>query len=55
MWTRSIGGFSRLRDVGVPHEDLPQVAELAAGRGGNRNNPRVASAAEIAALLETIW
>lgn len=51
----SIGGFSRLRDVGVPHEELPQVAELAAGRSGNRNNPRFASATAIAALLETIW
>jgi len=29
-----LGGFERLRDFDVPEEDLPRVAEAAAGRAG---------------------
>jgi maleylacetate reductase len=56
--TRSLavlGGFNRLRDFGVPEEDLPRVAEAAAFRAGNQANPRPASAAEVLELLRTIW
>jgi alcohol dehydrogenase class IV len=49
------GGFERLRDFGVLHEDLPRLAEGAAGRAGNRANPRTASPAEIEELYESIW
>jgi alcohol dehydrogenase class IV len=49
------GGFERLRDFGVLHEDLPRLAEDAAGRAGNRANPRTASPAEIQELYESIW
>jgi alcohol dehydrogenase class IV len=50
-----LGGFERLRDFGVPEEDLPAVAEAAAQRAGNLANPRPATPGEILALLETIW
>jgi len=50
-----LAGFERLRDLGVPEDELDAVAEVAAARPGNRANPRQASAAEIAALLRAIW
>jgi alcohol dehydrogenase class IV len=49
-----LGGYGRLGDFGVPESGLAAVAELAAGRGGNRSNPHPASAAEIEALLRSI-
>lgn len=48
-------GFTRLRDLGVPEEDLDEVAEAASIRGGARANPRPASPAEIAELLRSVW
>jgi maleylacetate reductase len=50
-----LGGFERLRDFGVPRDDLPELAEAASGRAGNRANPRPATAEEIRLLLEAIW
>jgi maleylacetate reductase len=50
-----LGGFERLRDFGVPEDDLPRLAEATAGRGGNLANPRPASAAEILVLLRSIY
>jgi maleylacetate reductase len=50
----ALGGFGRLRDFGVPEDELDAVAEAAESRAGNRANPRPASAAEIAALLHSI-
>ena len=50
-----LGGFERLRDFGVPEDALPGVAETAAARAGNRQNPRPATAAEIEALLRSIY
>ena len=50
-----MGGFERLSDFGVPEEDLPAVAEAAAGRAGNQNNPRPATPAEIEGLLHQIY
>jgi maleylacetate reductase len=50
-----LGGFERLRDLGVPEADLPQLAEAAAQRGGAKANPRPASPAEIGELLRSIW
>jgi maleylacetate reductase len=50
-----LGGFERLRDFGVPREELDEVAEAAAARGGALANPRSASPAEIAALLRSAW
>jgi maleylacetate reductase len=51
----ALGGVTRLRDLGVPEADLPELAEAAAGRAGNRANPRPATAAEIEELLRTVW
>jgi maleylacetate reductase len=50
-----LGGFERLRDFGVPRDELQEVAEAAAERGGNLANPHTASAGEIEALLGAIW
>jgi maleylacetate reductase len=50
-----LGGFERLRDFGVPQDELADVAEAAAARPGNRANPRPATAAEIDVLFRTIW
>jgi len=50
-----LGGFERLRDFGVPRTDLAAVAAQAAGRAGNRANPRPATAEEIEQLYAAIW
>jgi maleylacetate reductase len=50
-----LGGFERLRDFGVREDDLPELADAAAGRRGNAANPRVATSAEILGLLESVW
>ncbi len=50
-----LGGFERLRDFGVPEDELATVAETAAGRQGNQLNPRPATAAEILMLFQAIW
>jgi maleylacetate reductase len=50
-----LGGFERLRDFGVPKDDLPQLAEAAAQRAGNLANPRPATPDEILALLGSIY
>jgi maleylacetate reductase len=50
-----LGGFGRLRELGVPRDEIPVVAELAASRPGARANPRPASADEIAELLLSVW
>jgi len=51
----ALGGPTRLRELGVPEADLPELADAAAGRAGNRANPQPATAAEIEALLRTVW
>jgi maleylacetate reductase len=50
-----LGGIERLRDYGVPQEELPAVAEAASQRAGNLANPRPATADEILSLLAAIW
>lgn len=50
-----LGGFERLRDFGVPEDDLDEVAEATAVRAGAKANPRPASPAEIAELLRSVW
>jgi len=51
----ALGGPTCLRELGVPEADLPELADAAAGRAGNRANPQPATAAEIEALLRTVW
>jgi len=50
-----LGGFERLRDFGVPSDDLADLADAAASRRGNAVNPRVATPEEIRALFESVW
>jgi maleylacetate reductase len=51
----ALGEFGRLRDFGVPADDIPTVAAEAAERAGNRNNPQSATPAQIEQLLSSIW
>ena len=50
-----LGGFERLRDLGVPSEELDDVAGTIAARRGALANPRPAGAGEIAELLRSVW
>jgi maleylacetate reductase len=50
-----LGGFERLRDLGVPRDELDEVAEAVAARAGARANPRPATPAQIADLLRSVW
>jgi maleylacetate reductase len=50
-----LGGFERLRDFDVPEGDLPRLAELAANRPGNANNPQPATAEKILTLFRDIY
>jgi alcohol dehydrogenase class IV len=50
-----LGGFVRLRDLGVPEADLDDVAEAIVARPGARANPRPASPEEVAGLLRSFW
>jgi len=51
----SLAGFRRLRDLGVPEDELEAAAEAAVARPGARANPRAATSAEVEELLRTIW
>ena len=50
-----LAGYERLRDLGVPEDELDDVAEATAVRPGALANPRPASAAEITELFRSIW
>ena len=50
-----LGGFERLRDLGVPADELDEVAEAAAARAGAKANPRPASPEQVAELLRSVW
>jgi len=53
---RSLGVPQRLRDIGVPREALPRIAEKAMGERGLYFNPRrVAGPHEILSLLEAAF
>lgn len=51
----ALGGLERLRDFGVPEQDLPALARAAAQRGGNLANPRRATPAEILELYASVY
>jgi maleylacetate reductase len=51
----ALGGSTRLRDHGVPEEDLPEVADAAAERAGAKANPRPAPPDAILAMLRSLW
>lgn len=50
-----LAGYERLRDLGVPEDELDEVAEATAVRAGALANPRPASPAQIAELFRSIW
>ena len=51
----ALAGPSRLRDYGVPREDLKTLSEAIAERAPAKANPRPAPAASILGLLEATW
>ena len=51
----ALGGKTLLRELGVPEEDLPELATAAAQRAGNQANPHPATPAEIEQLLRSVW
>ncbi len=51
----ALSGPTRLRDLGVPEDDLPQLAAKAAARPGNQANPRPATRDEVEGLLRSVW
>ncbi len=50
-----LGGFERLRALGLPEDELRTVAVEIAQRPGARSNPRSASPEDIETLLRSIW
>jgi maleylacetate reductase len=50
-----LGGYVRLRDFGVPENELSELAGEIADRPGARANPRRATAEEIEPLLRAVW
>jgi maleylacetate reductase len=50
-----LGGFERLRDFGVPEEELAEVAAATVERAGAKANPRPASAVEVEERLRSIY
>jgi alcohol dehydrogenase class IV len=50
-----LGGFTLLRHLDVPEDELGEVAAEAADRKGAKANPRPASAEEIAELYRSVW
>jgi maleylacetate reductase len=50
-----LAGFTTLSALGVPEEDLPDLAATAAARAGARANPRPASPDQVLALLSSVF
>lgn len=50
-----LGGFERLRDLGVPEDAPMEVAEAVAARPGAKANPRPVTPADVEQLLHAIW
>jgi alcohol dehydrogenase class IV len=50
-----LGGYARLRDLGVPGDELDEVGRLAAARPGARANPRTVTPEQAAELLRSVW
>ena len=50
-----LGGFERLRDLGIPEEAAAEVADSVAARPGAKANPREVTRADAEALIRSIW
>jgi maleylacetate reductase len=55
MELAALGGFERLRDFGVPEDELGEVAVATVQRAGAKANPRSASVADVEQLLHNIY
>lgn len=53
--TARSAGFTGLRALGVPEDELDEVAEQTAERPGAKANPRPATPEQIAGLLRSVW
>ncbi len=51
----ALGGFTRLRDEGVPEDGLAEVAAEICTRPGALANPRPVTPDEVEALLRSVW
>jgi alcohol dehydrogenase class IV len=50
-----LGGFKRLRDLGVPAAELDELAVDVSTRPAAQANPRPARPDDVAELLRTVW
>jgi maleylacetate reductase len=50
-----LGGYERLRDLGIPEGAPQEVAETVAARPGAKANPRSVTPADVEALVRAIW
>lgn len=50
-----LGGFERLRDLGIPEEAPAEVADAVVARPGAKANPRPVTPADAQALVRSIW
>jgi alcohol dehydrogenase class IV len=50
-----LGGFTGLRELGVPEGELDEAAAAAASRPAAKANPRPASPADIAELFRSVF
>jgi maleylacetate reductase len=50
-----LAGFARLRDFGVPADELDEIARETVERPAAHANPRAAEPADVAALLRGVW
>jgi alcohol dehydrogenase class IV len=50
-----LGNLGRLRDYGIPEDELPAVAEDVVARAGAKANPRPVTAQQAEELLRSIW
>jgi maleylacetate reductase len=50
-----LAGFERLRDFGVPEDELGEVAAATVERAGAKANPRPAGVTEVEHLLRSVW
>ena len=50
-----LGGYERLRDLGIPEDAPHEVPGLIAERAGAKANPRPVTPADVEALVRSIW
>jgi maleylacetate reductase len=50
-----LGGFERLRDLGIPEDAAVEVAQSVSARPGAKANPRDVTPADAEALIRSLW